>query len=58
MLDATGLRRAELAHLKVNDIDSERMVSWQPLAHREKAHYQQSHLGGLPGSCYTSWIGR
>jgi integrase/recombinase XerD len=26
MLYATGLRRAELAHLKVNDIDKERMV--------------------------------
>ena len=26
MLYATGLRRAELSHLKVSDIDSERMV--------------------------------
>jgi integrase len=26
MLYATGLRRAELCHLKVSDIDSERMV--------------------------------
>ena len=25
-LNATGVRRAELAHLKVNDIDSQRMV--------------------------------
>jgi integrase/recombinase XerD len=97
-LYATGLRRAELAHLKVSDIDSERMVVhvkggkgrkdrdvmlspklldelwryvrglrqgpelWLFPGNRwhtgKRPHYQQSHLGGLPGSCYPSRIGR